>query len=96
MASEMKVYLAEKNDRGTQLQVTNAEAIVRLLAGNNAPTCDGTYANGHDWCVLCPGEGDELNGHDERCPWRMAREYVGNNLPALKKHIGSSLHSQPL
>lgn len=55
------------------------EQIVRLLAENPAPVMDGTYANGHDWCMLCPGEGEQVKGHDERCPWRMARAWVAEH-----------------
>jgi hypothetical protein len=52
-----------------------AEQIVLLLAEQPAPTCDGTYTNGHDWCALCVGEGEAVEGHDVDCPWRLAREY---------------------
>ena len=48
--------------------------IARLLAENDAPVIDGTYANGHDWCKLCMGEGEKEEGHDAECPWRLARE----------------------
>lgn len=48
--------------------------IARVLADGDAPIIDGTYANGHDWCVLCDGEGEAEEGHDAGCPWRLARQ----------------------
>ena len=56
--------------------VMDAMRIVRLLAEQNAPVMDGTYANGHDWCMLCMGEGPKQEDHDSDCPWRLARELV--------------------
>lgn len=51
--------------------------IVRLLAACDAPLMDDTYANGHAWCVLCAGEGEDIKGHDaDYCPWRLARELL--------------------
>lgn len=55
--------------------MSTAERIVTLLAEQSAPVMDGTYANGHDWCMLCSGEGDNAEDHDADCPWRLAREY---------------------
>lgn len=49
--------------------------IARALADRDyPPIIDGTYANGHDWCTLCDGEGEDERGHDKSCPWRLARE----------------------
>ena len=48
--------------------------IVQRLAEGDPPIVDGTYHNGHDWCVLCAGEGPDPKNHDEDCPWRMAVE----------------------
>ena len=57
----------------------STEEIVRLLAAQSAPVMDGTYANGgHDWCMLCSGEGEAEEAHDADCPWRLAREYVAD------------------
>lgn len=56
--------------------LSKVEQIVFDLAELDAPTQDGTYANGHDWCALCFGESDDEAKHDTGCPWRMAREYV--------------------
>lgn len=56
-----------------------AEEIVKLLAACGAPLLDGTYANGHDWCTLCDGEGEEAAWHDATCPWRLAREFTAKS-----------------
>jgi hypothetical protein len=60
------------------------EEIVRLLAACEAPVQDGTYANGHDWCVLCSGEGPKPEDHDAECPWRLAREAVKPEQPPTR------------
>ena len=60
-----------------------AERVVRLLAEQEAPLLDGTYANGHDWCSLCGGEGPRPQDHDADCPWRLAREHVESIRAAL-------------
>lgn len=53
------------------------EEITRALAAiDYPPIIDGTYANGHDWCRLCEGEGEAEAGHDPSCPWRAAREWA--------------------
>lgn len=65
----------EENDQDAENTMT-AEQIVRLLAAQDAPVIDGTYANGHDYCTLCSGEGNALRGHRADCPWKLARMYV--------------------